>query len=140
MRRAVPSELPAPLGAINITPLIDVLLVLLVMLIITIPPRVGAVKLDLPSGTVRRLKVDPRVNLLTIDAGARIRWNGASIDRKELGAELAIMRQMEPAPELHLRPAADARHGDVVDLLATIRHEQISSFIFVGNEQYRAVF
>jgi biopolymer transport protein ExbD len=117
-----------------------VLLVLLVMLIITIPQRPHVIKLDLPNGRVPRVPIDRRTNLITIDAQGRLRWNGLLVDRKVLVEELALTRQMEPAPELHLRPDANARHGDVDELLATIKREQISRFGFVGNEAYQRVF
>jgi biopolymer transport protein ExbD len=128
------------MGEMNTTPLIDVLLVLLVMLIITIPPQTHAVKLDLPNGRVPRFPIDRTSNLITIDGQGRVRWNGQPVDHKELIEELAFARQMDPEPELHLRPDPNARHGDVDELLATIKREQISRFGFVGNEAYQSVF
>ena len=124
----------------NTTPLIDVMLVLLVMLIMTIPPQTHAVKLDLPAGTPPRFQPRPDANLLTIDAAGTLRWNGAVIDRSGVRQELAATRQMTPSPELHLQPEADARHGDVDQLLAIIKREQISRFGFVGNEAYVNTF
>jgi biopolymer transport protein ExbD len=62
------------------------------------------------------------------------------IDRGELRLELAAIHQAIPAPELHLRPDADARHGDVDEVLAMIKREQISRFGFVGNEAYASIF
>jgi biopolymer transport protein ExbD len=124
----------------NTTPLIDVMLVLLVMLIMTIPPQTHAVKLDLPAGTPPGFQPRLDANLLTIDRAGTLRWNGAVIDPTALRQELAATRQMSPSPELHLRPDADARHGDVDQLLATIKREQISRFGFVGNEAYLNTF
>lgn len=140
MRRNVSFEPPAPLSEMNTTPLIDVLLVLLVMLIITIPPRTHAVKFDLAKGPPARFWIDRKSNLVTIDAKGKLRWNGQPIDPGDLKQELARTRQMVPAPELHLRPDADAHHGDVDELLAIIKREQISRFGFVGNEAYSNVF
>jgi biopolymer transport protein ExbD len=139
MRHAAAIETPNPLIEMNTTPLIDVMLVLLVMLIMTIPPQSHAVKFDLPNGTPPPLPIQ-HVNLLTIDAHGALRWNGAPIAEQALRQELAATRQMEPSPELHLRPDPDARHGDVDELLATIKREQISRFGFVGNEAYQNVF
>jgi biopolymer transport protein ExbD len=138
MRRVPALETARPLGEINTTPLIDVLLVLLVMLIITIPLQTHAVKFDLPAG--RTLLPIDKANLLSIDARGRVRWNGLPISRDELRQELAAVHQMSPAPELHLQPDADARHGDVDEVLAIIKREQISRFGFVGNEKYIGVF
>src|SRR5438270_4831772 len=139
MRSAFEIEAPIPVPEINTTPLIDVMLVLLVMLIMTIPAQTHAIKLDLPVGSTP-VHIDRHANLLTIDAHATLRWNGLPIDRNGLRQELAAMRQMEPSPELHLRPEPDARHGDVDALLAIIKREQISRFGFVGNEAYLKVF
>ena len=139
--RCIPAFEPTgPLVEMNTTPLIDVMLVLLVMLIMTIPPQTHAVKLDLPAGTPPRFQPRPDANLLTIDAAGTLRWNGAVIDASGVREELAATRQMTPSPELHLRPDADARHGDVDQLLAIIKREQISRFGFVGNEAYVNTF
>src|SRR5579872_5780444 len=139
MRRTVSIEAPNLLSEINTTPLIDVMLVLLVMLIITIPAQRQVIKLDLPAGSPR-VQIDRHSNLLTIDAHGLLRWNGVALDRNELRQELASTRQMSPSPELHLRPDADSRHGDVDQLLAAIKREQISRFGFVGNEAYQNTF
>jgi biopolymer transport protein ExbD len=138
--RFTPAQVAVPMIEMNTTPLIDVLLVLLVMLIITIPPPSHAVKFDLPSALKPRLPVDPRSNLLTIGADGTLRWNGATISRAELREELAASRQLPTSPELHLQPDASARHGDVDDVLVAIKREQIRRFGFVGNERYQAVF
>ena len=139
MRRVAAPDLPNPLGEMNTTPLIDVLLVLLVMLIITIPAATHSVKFDLsPPSTVR----EPirRSNLITIKANGSISWNGAAVDRDELRRLLAASGQMDLTPEIHLQPDADSRHGDVDALLILIKGEQVRRFGFVGNEQYRNVF
>jgi len=130
----------SPLNEMNTTPLIDVLLVLLVMLIITIPPQTHAVKLDLPSGIPPRVPIKPQSNLLTIDRAGVLRWNGSVMDQSDLRAELAATRQIAEPPELHLRPEPDARHGDVDALLALIKREQVTRVGFVGNERYQHSF
>jgi biopolymer transport protein ExbD len=130
----------SPVGEINTTPLIDVLLVLLVMLIITIPVQTHAVKFDLPGPTSRLPLPNRTSNLLVVKADGSLRWNGMPIDRPELDQELAMTRQISPAPELHVQPDADARHGDVDAVFAIVKREQISSFGFVGNEKYVNLF
>ena len=126
---------PAPLSDMNITPLIDVLLVLLVMFIITIPIQTHAVKLDLPSGEPVPQPL-PTANLLVIESDGALRWNSAPISRAVLRQELRITQQMIPVPELHLRPAADAPYGEVDETLALIKREHVAKFGFVGNEAY----
>jgi len=138
--RFVPAIAPTPVAEMNTTPLIDVLLVLLVMLIITIPPQTHAVKLDLPSAPTPPVPVLPKVNLVTISSDAVLRWNGVPLSREQLRQELAASRQIQPSPELHLQPAADARHGDVDEVLVLIKREHIQRFGLVGNDQYRSVF
>ena len=138
--RFVQAIAPAPVVDMNTTPLIDVLLVLLVMLIITSPPQSHAVKFDLPAGPTPPVPVNPTSNLLTISADGVVRWNGSALDRAQLRQELAASRQLRPSPELHLQPAADARHGDVDDVLVAIKREQVTRFGFVGNDQYRSIF
>ena len=141
MHRAIVPEAISPVSEINITPLIDVLLVLLVMFIITIPIQTHDVRFDLPQPTRTRLPpFDRTSNLLIIKADGSLRWNGVTITRSEVAQELAMTRQISPAPELHLQPDGDARHGDVDEVLAIIKREQISSFGFIGNEKYRNVF
>ena len=139
--RGVPvADSVIPLSEINTTPLIDVLLVLLVMFIMTIPIQTHVVKFDLPTGPTPPQPIDRKANLLTIEASGTLRWNGAAISGKELRQELAFTHQMSPTPELQLRPDADARHGNVDEVLAIIKREQISRFGFIGNEKYLNVF
>jgi biopolymer transport protein ExbD len=136
----VPAQSPAPLIEMNTTPLIDILLVLLIMLIITIPPPTHAVKFDLSSAPTPPLPIDAKSNLLTVSADGTVRWNGTPVDRAELRQELAASRQMASSPELHIQPDPKARHGDVDDVLVAVKREQIRRFGFVGNERYRAMF
>ena len=139
MARFADTDAVPPMGEINTTPLIDVLLVLLVMLIITIPAATHAVKFDLP-GPGPVLQPNPTSNLIAVKADGSIRWNGDNVDEGQLRQLLAATGQMRPEPELHLRPDPDARHGDVDRLLVLIKREQVRRFGFVGNDQYRNVF
>src|SRR5215217_8512103 len=95
-----------PMMEINTTPLIDVMLVLLIMLIITIPPQTHAVKLDLPQNadTVNPPPVDPIKNKLVITAAGQTLWNGTPVDLGTLRTYLDVSQQMNPVPELHLQP------------------------------------
>lgn len=130
---------PHPIIEMNTTPLIDVLLVLLVMLILTIPPATHSVKFDLPT-VPTPLHVELRSNLVTIAPDGAIRWNGTRLSLGQLRQELAASRQMAPAPEVRLQPDPQARHGDVDEVLTIIKREQFSRFGFVGNERYLNIF
>jgi len=137
MRRVAEADALRPLGEMNTTPLIDVLLVLLVMLIVTIPAATHVVKFELPVSAAV-FHPSPISNLVVIKADGSIRWNEMTVDEPQLRQLLAMTSQMDPAPELHLRPDADARHGDIDKLLVLIKQEQVRRFGFVGNEQYRS--
>jgi biopolymer transport protein ExbD len=135
MRRIPIVESPAPMGEMNTTPLIDVMLVLLIMFIITIPLQTHAIKLDLPSGPPVPLP-KPVVNELAITSAGSLLWNGVPMSTGEVEQELQLTAQMKPSPELHLRPDPVARYGVVDDVLAMIKRENVQKFGFVGNERY----
>ena len=127
---------PQPMMEMNTTPLIDVLLVLLIMFIITIPVHSDAVKIDLPNGP-RVYQRDPVANLLTIDPGGTARWNGAALSDRDLTATLIATQAMEPRPELHLRPDPMARYERVDQVLAITKRAHVTAMGFVGNEAYQ---
>ena len=131
------ADFEKPMAEMNMTPLIDVMLVLLVMLIMTIPPQTHAVKFDLPDPSPVRLQPpNPLHNELAITDAGLLMWNGVPISRPALRGELALTQQMQPTPELHLRPAAHARYGTVDEILALIKSEHVQKVGFVGNEAY----
>ena len=131
---SLPPE-PRPIMELNTTPLIDVMLVLLIMFIITIPIQTHAVKLDLPTGPPP-LHVDTKKNEVTVRRSNEILWNGKALDRRTLRIQLRFTRRMDPQPELHLRPDADARYEVVDQVLGIIKQEKITKVGFVGNEAY----
>jgi biopolymer transport protein ExbD len=131
---------PTPILDLNTTPLIDVMLVLLIMFIITIPIQTHAVKLDLPADCSSCPKPNPDVNMLTIDGRDRLTWNGTAISLQDLPYILQETRQLRPVPELHVRSDAAAHYGTVDKVLAVIKRQQVEKFGFVGNEAYREVF
>jgi biopolymer transport protein ExbD len=103
-----------PMLDINVTPLIDVMLVLLIMLIMTIPPQTHAVKLDLPVNQPNQPPppIQPLKNTVGVTAGGAITWNGTPISQDQLRAYLETTQQMNPIPELHLQPdATDHQEG-----------------------------
>jgi biopolymer transport protein ExbD len=125
-----------PIMDINTTPLIDVLLVLLIMFIITIPLQSHAVKLDLPSGPPPQQVLDPIRNKVVITAAGAVLWNGSPVSLDGLRQNLTLTTQMAPAPELHLQPQPDARYALVDEVLAVTKRAQVTNVGFVGNEQY----
>ena len=138
MAMAITRSDDQPLMELNTTPLIDVMLVLLVMFIVTIPLQTHAVKIDLPAIAEPPVNASPEpvVNTLTIDRAGGIAWNGAPIDLATLSVYLDRTQAMTPQPELHFQPDAAARFDLVDRVLATVKRSQVSKFGFVGNERF----
>ncbi|MEO5641553.1 MAG: biopolymer transporter ExbD [Sphingomicrobium sp.] len=131
------NESAEPMMEINTTPLIDVLLVLIIMLIITIPPQTHAVKLDLPqNNNSPPPPVEPTKNKLVISQAGAILWNGTPVTLEQLRTYLDVSQQMNPVPELHLQPEPDARYELVDEVLAVTKKAHVSKMGFVGNEAY----
>jgi|SRR5688572_19832405 biopolymer transport protein ExbD len=131
-----------PMMDINTTPLIDVMLVLLIMFIITIPIQSHAVKLDLPVNQANQTPppVDPIKNRLVVTAAGVVLWNGTPVNLQQLRQYLDISQQMNPIPELHLQPEADAPYGLVDEVLAVTKQAHVEKMGFVGNEAYMHAF
>jgi biopolymer transport protein ExbD len=130
-----------PMMDINTTPLIDVMLVLLIMFIITIPIQTHAVKLDLPINDPNQNTpppIDPVKNEVVIDPASKIFWNGSPVTLGQLRQYLDITQQLNPIPELHLRPDANARYELVDEVLAVTKRARVEKMGFVGNERYAA--
>ena len=131
-----------PMMDINTTPLIDVMLVLLIMFIITIPIQTHAVKLDLPVNQDNQTPppVDPVKNKVVITPDGQILWNGSPINKIQLRQYLDITQTMNPIPELHLEPDAQARYVIVDEVLAVTKRAQVEKMGFVGNEKFGGAF
>lgn len=131
-----------PMMEINTTPLIDVMLVLIIMLIITIPPQTHAVKLDLPQNNPNDTPppVDPIKNKIVVTAAGQILWNGGAVDQAQLKLFLDATQQIDPVPELHLQPEPTARYELVDEVLAVTKKAKVEKMGFVGNEAYMKAF
>jgi biopolymer transport protein ExbD len=127
-----------PMMDINMTPLIDVMLVLLIMFIITIPIQTHAVKLDLPVDQQNSPPppIDPVKNKVVITAAGQILWNGGAVDQNQLRQYLELSQQINPIPELHLQPEPEARYVLVDEVLAVTKRAHVEKMGFVGNEAY----
>ncbi|MDB5692039.1 MAG: biopolymer transporter ExbD [Alphaproteobacteria bacterium] len=126
-----------PMMDINTTPLIDVMLVLLIMFIITIPIQTHAVKIDLPQNTNNTPPpVDPVKNKVVITTAGQVLWNGTPVELVTLRQYLDLTQQMNPIPELHLQPEPTARYELVDEVLAVTKRAHVDKMGFVGNEAY----
>ncbi len=129
-----------PMMDMNTTPLIDVMLVLLIMFIITIPVQTHAVKIDLPVPSDNQNNVDPQKNKVMIDAAGTISWNGTPIDLAQLAQYLEETKALPVEPELQVQPDPYARYYIVDNVMAVIKRSGVGKLGFVGNEQYARVF
>lgn len=128
-----------PMGEMNTTPLIDVMLVLLVMFIITVPIQTHSVKVDLPVHT-DVTEPDPVKNKITIDANNVLAWNGQRVDQRRLAVLLTATKAYPVQPELQFQPDPLARYIVVDETLATIKRAEVRNLGFIGNEHYTKVF
>ena len=142
MQTTSDNESGEPMLDVNVTPLIDVMLVLLIMFIITIPIQTHAVKLDLPVNqqNVPPPPIEPIKNKVVVTAEGQILWNGNPVTQQQLRQYLDITQQMNPIPELHLQPDATARYELVDQVLAVTKQAHVQKMGFVGNEYYTQVF
>jgi biopolymer transport protein ExbD len=122
---------------INTTPLIDVMLVLLIMFIITIPVMTHAVKLDMPRGQAQPPPVPPEVIELDVDFDGTYLWNGTPVtDEATLLSYLQNAANKDPQPEIHLRPNKRVKYDYVARVLAASQRLGVRKIGFVGNEQF----
>ncbi|MEO5764050.1 MAG: biopolymer transporter ExbD [Casimicrobiaceae bacterium] len=122
---------------INTTPLIDVMLVLLVMLIITIPIQLHSVNLNMPVGNPPPPLVLPQVVKIDVDPQSRVYWNGEWLaTRAELEERLKTASQTQPQPELHLRPDKSAKYEVVAGVMASSQRLGLTKIGIVGSEQF----
>ena len=128
-----------PMMEINTTPLIDVMLVLLIMFIITVPMQTHQIEQQLPQpGTT--LAINRVKNEVGLSAAGQLSWNNKAISDRELAGALGAIARMDEQPEIHFRPDAAARYERVDQVLGSAAKSGADRFGFVGNEQYGGVF
>jgi biopolymer transport protein ExbD len=128
---------PEVMVDINTTPLIDVMLVLLIMLIITIPIQTHAVKLNMPVGNPPPPPTPPEVVLMEVDFDGTLIWNGETLSgRPELEARMRGAAAMQDQPEIHLRPNKLVKYRNVAMVMASAQRLGLTKVGIIGHEQF----
>jgi biopolymer transport protein ExbD len=121
----------------NTTPLIDVMLVLIIMLIITIPVQLHSVNMNMPPPSVNKPLVEPTVVKIDIDENSAIYWNGVIVtDRVELESKMAAAAALADQPEIHLRPNKNAKYEIVAYVMAATQRNGLVKMGILGHEQF----
>jgi biopolymer transport protein ExbD len=121
---------------INTTPLIDVMLVLIIMLIITIPIQTHAVKMNMPIAPSAQPPKPPEIVRIDIDFDGTIGWNGVVVEKDELINRLAQVAQLPDQPEVHLRPNKLVTYKVVAMVMANAQRLGVTKIGLIGNEQF----
>ena len=127
---------PEVLMEINTTPLIDVMLVLLVMLIITIPIQLHAVNLDMPVGAPPTNDIKPEKIQIDIDENSIVYWQGEAVSAEVLEANMATVGQQASQPEVHIRPNKASRYAVFANVLSTSKRKGLTKMAVIGSEQF----
>jgi biopolymer transport protein ExbD len=135
MPTTIASTPQSPIAEINTTPLIDVMLVLLIMFVITIPAANHSLEIPLPGEGGPSHEILP-VNTIAISPGDEVTWNSEPVTLRELDGLLAHSQRLPIEPELRFRPAGSASYGISAQVLAHIKQSGASAFGFVGNEAW----
>ena len=131
-----PGADPEVMIDINTTPLIDVMLVLLVMLIITIPIQLHAVNLEMPVGVPPSNLIKPEKVQIDIDEKSIVYWQGLPVTAQELDEKMAAVALQPVQPEIHLRPNKDCSYAVFANVLSTSKRKGLSKMAVIGSEQF----
>jgi biopolymer transport protein ExbD len=121
---------------INTTPLIDVMLVLLVMLIITIPIQLHAVNLEMPVGTPPVNNIEPEKVQIDIDEKSVVYWQGLPVGAAELEEKMSLVSTMNPQPEVHIRPNKECSYAVFANVLSSSKRKGLTKMAVIGHEQF----
>jgi biopolymer transport protein ExbD len=127
---------PEMMMEINTTPLIDVMLVLLVMLIITIPIQLHSVNLEMPVGTPPVNLVKPEKVQIDIDPQSVVYWQGLAVTAQELDEKMKTLALQQPQPEVHIRPNKASQYAVFANVLSSSKRLGLTKIAVIGAEQF----
>ena len=127
---------PEVMMDINTTPLIDVMLVLLVMLIITIPIQLHSVNLDMPVGTPPSNNIKPEKIQIDIDENSVVYWQGIAVSAAEMEANMDTIAQLASQPEVHIRPNKGSKYAVFANVLSSSKRKGLTKMAVIGSEQF----
>ena len=131
-----PNDEPQVMMDINTTPLIDVMLVLLVMLIITIPIQLHAVNLEMPVGTPPTNLIKPEKIQIDIDEKSTVYWQGLPVTQQELDNNMKTAAVQQVQPEVHLRPNKASQYAVFANVLSSSKRLGLTKIAVIGSEQF----
>ncbi len=124
-----------PMNEINVTPLVDVMLVLLIVFIVTAPLFTHSIKIDLPRAQTQVTQEKPETITLAIDGAGRFFWNNRPLDRGQLSARLGAAAERQPQPELHIRADKETRYQVLADVMAEAQRVKLQRVGFVTDPE-----
>ena len=127
---------PEMMMEINTTPLIDVMLVLLVMLIITIPIQLHSVNLEMPVGAPPTNLIKPEKIQIDIDDKSTVYWQGLPVTAAELDQNMNLVAQQNPQPEVHIRPNKTSQYAVFANVLSSSKRLKLTKIAVIGAEQF----
>jgi biopolymer transport protein ExbD len=126
-----------PMNEINVTPLVDVMLVLLIVFIVTAPLFTHSIKIDLPRAQTQVNQEKPDVVTLAVDGEGRFFWNNQPLDRGQLSARLHEAAERQPQPELHIRADRETRYQVLADVMSEAQRVTLQRVGFVTDPDKR---
>ncbi|MBX9965684.1 MAG: biopolymer transporter ExbD [Burkholderiales bacterium] len=120
-----------PMSEINVTPLVDVMLVLVIIFIITAPLLTHGIKIDLPKASSTANPEKPETVTLSLDAKGKVYWNDQPVEDAQLSAKMAEAAAKQPQPELHLRADQNTRYQKLAEIMSAARNAGLTKLGFV---------
>nr|WP_295768238.1 biopolymer transporter ExbD [Rhodoferax sp.] len=136
MQEATSDDDTEVMNEINMTPLVDVMLVLLIIFIITVPVMKHAIQVELPSATAQRQDIKPETIQLSVDAQGAYFWNQNAVTQEALGGMLEVEAHKEPQPELHIRGDKAVRYEFVAQAMATAKQAGLRKIGFITEPKH----